>query len=200
MDHDKYPQMGQKRVSSNPLILHVWLHQTARRAKACGHQISLPAEALAPGSPVRRVDLPLMSWNVPVSWTLLYHRSFVERFFQTMSMGQWSVRNILHPLQDNDSIDPLVFPEQIPQFVWRNASLAELKKDLAWLPMRRVHVVRSLLYTESCYRCMLSTRQLLWRGDCCPPLCRMWLCEEGLENDTRVLVTAQPKLLCNRGL
>ncbi|XP_078271722.1 uncharacterized protein LOC144602450 [Rhinoraja longicauda] len=110
-------------------------------------------------SPVlRRMGLAQMPRNVPVSWTLPNHLSFVDRFFRTntfdhKSIGQWSARNVLQALQGNDSMDPVAwFPERTAQLVWQNASspvLTNKHQDLAWLAVRGALPVRSFLHRRN---------------------------------------------------
>ncbi|XP_051883129.1 uncharacterized protein LOC127576594 [Pristis pectinata] len=157
---------------------------------------------------LRRMGLAPWPHGVPVSWTLPRYLSFLEKFFRTNSLDhksirKWSAQNILQTLQEKDSIDTLGwFPEQTVQTIWQNASSPELTnkhQDLAWLAVRG-----ALSQIHPAWLGHHPQRALppggLHRGrDGRPPLCGLWVCEEGVAKDAGVLVTFHPQQQRNGG-
>ena len=128
----------------------------------------LPRFYLSPW--LRRMGLAPFPRNTPVSWSLPPYLSSVERFFQVntfdhRAIRQWSARTVLQALKEKDAMDTVGrFPEQTVQFIWQNASSPDLTnrhQDLAWLAVRGVLPVRSLLYARN-----VSSTPLCPREDC----------------------------------
>eukprot|EP00061_Rhincodon_typus_P002496 g17724.t1 len=75
------------------------------------------------------VSLP---WNIPSSWAIPYHPSFMEKFEKKNTFEHKS-----KILWENERVDPVVwFPELTVKVIWQNASspaLSNKHQDMAWL-------------------------------------------------------------------
>eukprot|EP00061_Rhincodon_typus_P003050 g19158.t1 len=91
---------------------------------------------------LQRMGVASLLRNIPSSWTILYHLSFVEKFvkkntFDHQSITKWSKCSSLETLREKERVDPIAwFPVQTVNVIWQNVSSPELSKehkDIAWL-------------------------------------------------------------------
>eukprot|EP00061_Rhincodon_typus_P013568 g40014.t1 len=127
-------------------------------------------------SPVlQRMGVASLLQNIPSSWTVPYHLSFVKKFAKKntvdhKSIRKWSAHSVLKTLWEKERVDPVTwFPEQTVKVIWQKVLSPELSnkhQDIALL-------VDSVLYSlfpgmhsdtniDCAWRIINSVKDALW--------------------------------------